>query len=220
MDAWVSNEKRASTSVETLPGIILRISFPNSTSSRSNAWSTCESMSLPYSNYLVCLISDEIYPSAATTSLEGTYLATHLLLPILNCHVDQLGVLGLLRRGKNKGWVGSGVLGFVLSDSLRLSDNTRELWEPSDVCRGSLWKGKVLAKSPTTGQLDVQGNTSLGVRNGEISPESQTTVYFQEYYRQRLSCSRKVCDILIWDQIGSIKGRRGSTYRACSLQLL
>lgn len=46
--AWTSNEKRASTSVETLPGMMFRISLPNSTSSRSSAASTCSSTVLPY----------------------------------------------------------------------------------------------------------------------------------------------------------------------------
>lgn len=32
MDAFVSNDKRASTSVDTRPGMILRISVPNATS--------------------------------------------------------------------------------------------------------------------------------------------------------------------------------------------
>ena len=53
MEPCLSNEKRASTSVETLPGTILRISFPNSTKSRSRVASTCSSMpfacDLPYS---------------------------------------------------------------------------------------------------------------------------------------------------------------------------
>lgn len=65
-EALVSKENRASTSVETLPGTIARISRPNSTRRRSRAWSTCwsrsppcslpqaieESMSLAYSGFL------------------------------------------------------------------------------------------------------------------------------------------------------------------------
>jgi hypothetical protein len=45
-EASVSKEKRASTSVETLPGMILRISLPNSTKRRSRVKSTCSSTSL------------------------------------------------------------------------------------------------------------------------------------------------------------------------------
>lgn len=45
-DALVSKENRASTSVETLPGMILRISLPNATRSRSSAASTLPSRSL------------------------------------------------------------------------------------------------------------------------------------------------------------------------------
>jgi hypothetical protein len=65
-EASVSKEKRASTSVETLPGMILRISFPNWTrrlSSVASTWSstllppcslpylTAASMSLAYSSF-------------------------------------------------------------------------------------------------------------------------------------------------------------------------
>jgi hypothetical protein len=46
-DASVSKEKRASTSVETFPGMILRISLPNCTSKLSNVASTWSSMLLP-----------------------------------------------------------------------------------------------------------------------------------------------------------------------------
>ena len=48
MDAFVSNENRASTSVETFPGTIFKISLPNSTSNRSSVASTLSSRSLPY----------------------------------------------------------------------------------------------------------------------------------------------------------------------------
>lgn len=47
--AFVSKEKRASTSVETLPGIILRISRPNSTKRRSRAASTLSFRVVPCS---------------------------------------------------------------------------------------------------------------------------------------------------------------------------
>ena len=43
----MSKEKRASTSVETFPGTICRISFPNSTSRRSSVESIFSSKSLP-----------------------------------------------------------------------------------------------------------------------------------------------------------------------------
>ena len=46
-EASVSNEKRASTSVETLPGMILRISLPNCTRRLSKVASTCSSTLLP-----------------------------------------------------------------------------------------------------------------------------------------------------------------------------
>lgn len=46
-EALVSNDRWASTSVETLPGMILRISVPNSTRRRSSASSTCSSAEPP-----------------------------------------------------------------------------------------------------------------------------------------------------------------------------
>jgi hypothetical protein len=46
-EASVSKEKRASTSVETFPGTILRISLPNWTSRLSRVQSTCCSTSFP-----------------------------------------------------------------------------------------------------------------------------------------------------------------------------
>jgi len=48
-EASVSKEKRASTSVETLPGTILRISLPNCTSRLSSVQSTLCSRSFPCS---------------------------------------------------------------------------------------------------------------------------------------------------------------------------
>lgn len=59
-EAWVSKEKRASTSVETLPGMSLRISLPNSTRRRSRAWSTCWSTLPP------CVLA---HATALSTSL-------------------------------------------------------------------------------------------------------------------------------------------------------
>jgi hypothetical protein len=46
-EAFVSKEKRASTSVETLPGMMFRISLPNCTRRLSRVASTCSSVSLP-----------------------------------------------------------------------------------------------------------------------------------------------------------------------------
>lgn len=46
-EALVSNERLASTSVETLPGTTLRISLPNSTRRASRALSTCSSTEPP-----------------------------------------------------------------------------------------------------------------------------------------------------------------------------
>lgn len=47
---------------------------------------------------------------------------SYLLLAILNSNIHQLGILGLLRRGQDEGWVGGGILGGVLLDGCVLSD--------------------------------------------------------------------------------------------------
>lgn len=56
----MSKEKRASTSVDTFPGMILRISLPNCTSRLSRVASTCSSMFFP------CFLP---YSTAASMSL-------------------------------------------------------------------------------------------------------------------------------------------------------
>ena len=48
---------------------------------------------------------------------EGPYM----LLAIVDGDVHQLGVLGLLGRGEDEGWVGGGILGLVLVDSREVS---------------------------------------------------------------------------------------------------
>lgn len=59
-EASVSKEKRASTSVETLPGTIFKISVPNCTRRLSRVASTCSSTVLP------CFLP---YSTAASISL-------------------------------------------------------------------------------------------------------------------------------------------------------
>jgi hypothetical protein len=49
-DLSMSNERAASTSVDTFPGTIFRISVPNSTSSLSRVASICSSIDPPYLN--------------------------------------------------------------------------------------------------------------------------------------------------------------------------
>jgi hypothetical protein len=95
----VSKEKWASTSVETFPGIIFKISFPNSTrrrSSAASAWSstlsppcalpyaTASSMSLAYSAFLeaariregLVVASCGLYlPMAVKSSVHHSYIA-------------------------------------------------------------------------------------------------------------------------------------------------
>lgn len=62
IDPLVSNENRASTSVDTFPGIIAKISLPNSTRRRSRVASTLSSIVSPWS-----------LPYATATSMSLAY---------------------------------------------------------------------------------------------------------------------------------------------------
>lgn len=61
-EPFVSKENRASTSVETFPGTIFKISFPNSTKRRSRAASVFSSISLPW-----------VLPYSIATSISLAY---------------------------------------------------------------------------------------------------------------------------------------------------
>lgn len=78
-EAFVSKEKRASTSVETLPGMILRISLPNSTRRLSRAASTWASISPPlplaYSTAASISLAYSAFLEAARMS-EGLVVAS------------------------------------------------------------------------------------------------------------------------------------------------
>jgi hypothetical protein len=82
----VENENRASTSVETFPGTIAKISFPNSTRSRSRAASTFSSVVLPCSfPYATAMSISLAYSSflEAARIREGLVVAScGLYLPI------------------------------------------------------------------------------------------------------------------------------------------
>ena len=60
--AFASNDSRASTSVEILPGISLRISIPTKTASRSQARSSCSWFDVPRDN-----------PNCFAASTKGAY---------------------------------------------------------------------------------------------------------------------------------------------------
>jgi hypothetical protein len=109
IEAWVSKEKRASTSVETFPGMILRISFPNSTRRRSRVASTFWSMSLP------CTWCQLRLSSLARDR------GTHVVLAVRNSRVDQLCVLFLLRSCEDEGRVRGGILWLVLVDGSKVT---------------------------------------------------------------------------------------------------
>lgn len=71
-----SNENRASTSVDTLPGTIFKISLPNCTSKLSNVESTCSSSVLP------CFLP---YATASSRSLaySGFFAAANIRLGLV-----------------------------------------------------------------------------------------------------------------------------------------
>jgi hypothetical protein len=101
----VSKENRASTSVDTLPGTILRISLPNATRSRSNVASTLSSRSLPYRIF------------SMLWSCVG--IVSYMIFAIVHSFVDQLCVLWFLRSGKDEGRVGGSILGLVFCNGCR-----------------------------------------------------------------------------------------------------
>ena len=106
MEACLSNENLASTSVETFPGTMARISLPNSTKSLSRAASTCSSIDLP------CTESQN-----ATQSIK---IDTYMLLAILDGNIHQLGIFWLLRRGEDERWVCGSILWLVFCDGCEM----------------------------------------------------------------------------------------------------
>lgn len=120
MEALVSKEKRASTSVDTLPGMISRISLPNSTRRRSRVASTCSSRSLP------CMEGQPERAKAECCRLFPGY--TNVLLAVLDCDILELCVLFLLRRSEDQRRVGRCVLRLVFADGCgERSDGTNVL---------------------------------------------------------------------------------------------
>lgn len=105
----MSKEKRASTSVETFPGMMARISFPNSTRRRSRVASTFSSTVLPYRKYK-CRFD---------TQNRSQRRKTYVLLAVLDSGVNQLGVFGLLGSREDQGRVGGGILRLVLANGCR-----------------------------------------------------------------------------------------------------
>ena len=127
IDPSTSNEKRASTSVDTLPGTILRISLPNSTSKRSRVESTFSSMLLP--------CSDDIR-QPSTSGREGggisedTLVRSHgitdMVFPIGNSYVHQLSIFLFLACGEDQAGVRGSILRLVFADGskiTRVTDN-------------------------------------------------------------------------------------------------
>ena len=102
-DASMSKERRASTSVETLPGTIFKISWPNSTKSLSRVASTCSSRVLPYIvRFSLCHAANR----------DPTYV----LLAIFDRRIHQLCIFGFLGSSEDERGVGGGILGRVLFD--------------------------------------------------------------------------------------------------------
>jgi hypothetical protein len=103
-DPLVSKENRASTSVETFPGTIFKISLPNSTKSRSSVASTFSSMLLPLSfPYATALSMSLAYSGflAAARMREGLVVASWgLYLPI--AEFCQEGIWGIDLEGSGE----------------------------------------------------------------------------------------------------------------------
>ena len=115
MEPWISKEKRASTSVETLPGTICRISLPNSTSRRSRVESTFSSMSLPCDQCQSAFVDG------------GRLIApAHMVFSVCDSDIHQLSILRLLRRSQNERWVGGGILRLIFANSSKVARITHD----------------------------------------------------------------------------------------------
>jgi hypothetical protein len=68
----------------------------------------------------------ELYEQCIKSRLDLLVKRSFDFFSFYNCGVDELCVLGLLSGGKNKGWVGGGILRLVLRDGgkvARVADN-------------------------------------------------------------------------------------------------
>lgn len=109
-ESLVSKENLASTSVDTFPGMIFRISLPNSTRRRSSAESTFWSRFLPYA------LSGQ-HGSCCSRKSQWTYI----LFAIVNSDVHQLRIVFFLRCSQDQRRVGSGILRLVLSNGCKVT---------------------------------------------------------------------------------------------------
>lgn len=105
--ASVSNERRASTSVETLPGMMSKISFPNSTS--------CQCHRPFQTGYPKCIAAKthEVIHSQACLVMKRSALA----LAIFDGGIYQVRILWFVRRSEKQGRICRGILAIQMRTS-------------------------------------------------------------------------------------------------------
>lgn len=153
MEACVSKENRASTSVDTRPGTMARISLPNSTSSRSRHASTFSSIEPSY------------IPCQPRHSVPMSHGPPDLVFRILHGDVHQLGVLRLLRRRQDERRVRRGILRLVFGNCWSTCQHGRRNDTPRD-------EADLLAKSPES-QTTVCEAVSTSVEPAPHHPSSR-----------------------------------------------
>ena len=109
IEPWTSKENRASTSVETFPGTICRISLPNSTSRRSSVESIFSSKSLP------CACHCQYLRDASNVEV------TDMILSVCNGNIHKLCVFWLFGRGENERGICGSILWLILSDGSKVT---------------------------------------------------------------------------------------------------
>ena len=114
IEPWTSKEKRASTSVETFPGTICRISLPNSTSRRSSVESIFSSKSLP------CASHCQYLRDASNVEV------TDMILSVCNGNIHKLCVFWLFGRGENERGICGSILWLILPNGSKVTGVTND----------------------------------------------------------------------------------------------
>ena len=114
IEPWTSKENRASTSVETFPGTICRISLPNSTSRRSSVESIFSSKSLP------CVRHCQYLRDASNVEV------TDMILSVCNGNIHKLCVFCLFGRSENERGICGSILWLILSDGSKVTRVTND----------------------------------------------------------------------------------------------
>ena len=111
--ASLLNESLASTSVETRPGTIFKISFPNSTSyfEMTNA----DHVSSVRTTFNRSMFFVKLTHQAVSSVLDLSINVSTLFFAILNGFVDQPSISGFSSSGEDEGWVSSSILTITMS---------------------------------------------------------------------------------------------------------